>query len=286
MTMGICPINKIYNAGTIPHGQRFSAGQILMVRGSQMDFTLNDHGEMSVFKKRGNRTSAVFKLFNRHPQGGQSFEAWHRDVYKAANLIDWAGYNHEKAAIDAIITQTSSPKLRQRAIQENTDYLALVNLRISQEQTKKKSTKFPDGEAESFNRLKLKANWGKDSGSAKRCEKYCISKSKGGTSCFAEGKECVKCGGLSHFQTSKLCPEENVKQATARKLEEAEDSDCDGSEESCGRILESISISVGKVEVRKKNSILYRTTRKKDFEIGGSLDRATLNANIVFLRDI
>ena len=48
MTMGICPINKIYNAGTIPHGQRFLAGQIPMVRRSQMDFTLNDHGEMSV----------------------------------------------------------------------------------------------------------------------------------------------------------------------------------------------------------------------------------------------
>ena len=53
MTMGICPINKIYNAGTIPHGQRFLAGQIPMVRGSQMDFTLNDHGEMSVFNFRG-----------------------------------------------------------------------------------------------------------------------------------------------------------------------------------------------------------------------------------------
>ena len=53
MTLGICPINEIYNAGTIPHSQRFLAGQIPMVRGSQMDFTLNDHGEMSVFNFRG-----------------------------------------------------------------------------------------------------------------------------------------------------------------------------------------------------------------------------------------
>jgi hypothetical protein len=52
MTMGI--INRIFNAGTIPYGQRFVAGQIPMVRGSQMDFTLNDHGEMSIFKFRGN----------------------------------------------------------------------------------------------------------------------------------------------------------------------------------------------------------------------------------------
>ena len=53
MTMGICPINKIQNTGTIPQGQRVLAEQIPMVRGSQMDFTFNDHGEMSVFDFRG-----------------------------------------------------------------------------------------------------------------------------------------------------------------------------------------------------------------------------------------
>ena len=183
----------------------------------------------NALKKRGNRNSAVFKLFNGHPQGGQSFEAWHREVYKAAKLIDWAGYNHEKAAVDAIITQTSSPKLRQRAIQENPDYLALVDLGISQEQAKKKSTKLPDGEAETVNRLKLENKklksklksgsgaGGKDSSSSKRCEKCCIGKCKGGSSCFAEGKKCTKCGGLSHFQASKLCPAKNPKQTTTRK---------------------------------------------------------------------
>ena len=49
MIMGICPINKIYNAGTIPHSQRYLAGQIPIVQGFKMDFTLNDYGEMSVF---------------------------------------------------------------------------------------------------------------------------------------------------------------------------------------------------------------------------------------------
>ena len=50
MTMQTCPINKIYNAGTIPHGKGYLAGQIPKFRGSQMDFTLNNHWEMSVFK--------------------------------------------------------------------------------------------------------------------------------------------------------------------------------------------------------------------------------------------
>ena len=47
MTMGICPINKIYNAWTTLLGQEFITGQIPMVRGSGMDFTLSNHGEMS-----------------------------------------------------------------------------------------------------------------------------------------------------------------------------------------------------------------------------------------------
>ena len=51
MTMVICPINKIHNTGTIPYGQRVLTGQIPMVKGSQMDFTLIDHGEMSNVQK-------------------------------------------------------------------------------------------------------------------------------------------------------------------------------------------------------------------------------------------
>ena len=50
-------------------------------------------------KKRGNRTSAVFKLFNSHAQGKQSFDSWHKEVYKAAKLIDWGDYNAKKAAV-------------------------------------------------------------------------------------------------------------------------------------------------------------------------------------------
>ena len=47
----------------------------------------------AALKKRGNRTSAVFKLFNAHSQGSQSFDSWHKEVRKAAQLIDWTGYN-------------------------------------------------------------------------------------------------------------------------------------------------------------------------------------------------
>ena len=44
-------------------------------------------------RKRGNRTAAVFTLFNGQAQGRKSFESWHRGVHKAAKLIDWTGYD-------------------------------------------------------------------------------------------------------------------------------------------------------------------------------------------------
>ena len=52
---------------------------------------------------KGNRTSAVFKLFNSNKQGSQSFDSWHQKVIKAAKLIDWTDYDWEKAAVDAMI---------------------------------------------------------------------------------------------------------------------------------------------------------------------------------------
>ena len=70
----------------------------------------------AALKKRGNQTSAVFKLFNTHAQGLQSFDSWHKEIRKAAQLIDWTGYNADSATVDAIVTQTSSTKLQQRAI--------------------------------------------------------------------------------------------------------------------------------------------------------------------------
>ena len=105
----------------------------------------------ATLKKRGNRTSAVFKLFNAHSQGLQLFDSWHKEVRKAAQLIDWTGYNADSTTVDAIMTQTPITKLQQRAIQENPTYNEIVNLGISQEQAKKKAAKLPDGESEVVN---------------------------------------------------------------------------------------------------------------------------------------
>ena len=153
-------------------------------------------------KKRGNRTSAVFKLFNTHTQGSQSFDSRHKEIRKAAQLIDWTDYDADKAMVDAIVMQTSSTRLQQRSIQENPSYDEIMNLSISQEHAKKKATKLPDRESKAVNRLqaevhqlkfKLSKNFygkkDKTDGSSqpkkKTCEKCAIWKCKGGENCIA-----------------------------------------------------------------------------------------------------
>lgn len=211
-------------------------------------------------KKRGNRTSAVFKLFNGHGQGSQSFESWHTEVYKAAQLIDWTGYDAETAAVDAIIMQTSSSKLQQRAIQENPNYQELVDLGISQEQAKKKSTKLPDGESETVNRLKMENKKLKDriktgsGGTKQKCAKCCILKCRGGSNCFAEGKKCNKCGGSGHFGLSKLCPKNKTE--TTSRVSDAEDSGTDESTEEVDRIMVQYE-TVNRVEEKNKKDSIH-----------------------------
>ena len=180
----------------------------------------------NALKKRGNRTSAVFKLFNTHHQGSQSFDTWHREVRKAALLIEWTGYDADSATVDALVTQTSITKLQQRALQENPTYDELVQLGVSQEQAKKKAAKLPDGEKETVRRLQSKAKKTQPKGYTKKdksdtakkkgCEKCGIWKCTGGDSCFALGKSCNACKKTGHFAASKLCAKKSV---TARKIQ-------------------------------------------------------------------
>ena len=229
-------------------------------------------------QKRGNRTAAVFKLFNNNPQGSKSFDAWHTEIYKAAQLIDWTGYGQDHAAVDAIIMQTSSSKLQQRSLQENPTYLELVDLGISQEQARRKATKLPDGDKEVVIRLKdenkkLKDRLKKDP--KKTCPKCCLAKCRGGSNCFAEGKKCNKCGGSSHFAASKLCSKNKVE--TSRRIGEADKTGSDESgDEKCGRILDQ-SITVNRLEEKNKDSIYskLKVTSHDDTQFEAKMRMAT-----------
>ena len=82
------------------------------------------------------------------PQGRKTFDSWHKKVYEAAEQVDWDGYNAERAAVDAIVMQTRSTKLQQKAIQDNPSFEELVKMGISEEQAKMKADSLSDGECE------------------------------------------------------------------------------------------------------------------------------------------
>ena len=76
-------------------------------------------------------------LLSNFPQGAKSFERWPQEISNAARLISYDNYHWKQAAVDAMILQTSCPKLRERALQENTTYDSLMKLGIAKEQSAK-----------------------------------------------------------------------------------------------------------------------------------------------------
>ena len=193
-------------------------------------------------KKRGNRSAAVFKLFARMNQGGKTFESWYTEVYEAAKRIDWTGYGAETATVDALIMQTSSHKLQQKAIQENPKYNEMVDLGISMEQAKKKAESLPDGEGAETTRAleqevrKLKQRLEKKEVVRDTCRSCVLPRCKGGENCPAKDKKCHRCDGIGHFTRSQLCPKKKKDQENkVKKVQDGEEER--DSDSSVGRVL-------------------------------------------------
>ena len=88
------------------------------------------------------RTNKVIQrnmLLSNFPQGAKSFERWSQETNNAASLISYDNYDWKQAAVDAMILQTPCPKLRERALQENTTYDSLMKLSIAKEQSAKRA---------------------------------------------------------------------------------------------------------------------------------------------------
>ena len=69
--------------------------------------------------------------------------------------MDWTDYNHERVLVDGIMMQTSSGKLRRKALQDNPGYETLTKMGISLEQAKGKAeaTQFTRALQEELRRL-------------------------------------------------------------------------------------------------------------------------------------
>ena len=170
-------------------------------------------------------------------------------------MIDYNDYDWKQAAVDAILLQTSNAKLRERALQENTSYDALMRLGIAKEQSAKGAALLEQASGgSSHSKIKVEEEVrrlqhendrlrSRNNGNCSRCGRNsCLQGSK----CPANGQKCHKCGNDNHF--SKMC---RTKQANEKglskhpkkgkkknrsfgQLSSAEESE---SEESSGRVV-------------------------------------------------
>ena len=108
--------------------------------GNVLDTDTFDEAVQKIRGKLSERTNKIVQrnmLLSNFPQGDKSFEKWSQQVSEAAKLIDYANYDWKQAAVDAMILQTSSSKLREKALQENINYECLLKIGIAKEQSEK-----------------------------------------------------------------------------------------------------------------------------------------------------
>ena len=67
-------------------------------------------------------------------QGSKSLEKWSREITEAAKLIDFANYDWKDAAMDAMMLQTNSGKLREKVLAENPTCEQVLKLGIAKKQ--------------------------------------------------------------------------------------------------------------------------------------------------------
>ena len=72
-----------------------------------------------------------------YPQGSKSFDRWYKEVSNGAKIINYDNYDWKQATVDAILLQTSNPKVRERALQENITYDSILTMGITKEQSMK-----------------------------------------------------------------------------------------------------------------------------------------------------
>ena len=88
-------------------------------------------------KERTNKIVQRNMLLSNYPQGTKSFEKWSQEISEAAKLIDYDNYDWKQAAVDAMLLQTTSLKLREKALSENVTYDELLKIGITKEQSEK-----------------------------------------------------------------------------------------------------------------------------------------------------
>ena len=93
----------------------FQHGGVLEEESFDQTIAKNSNG----LKSRRNSVVQQNLLLANFPQGTKTFDRWSKEITNAAKLNNYTNYNWKQAAIDAILLQTSNPKLWECALQEN-----------------------------------------------------------------------------------------------------------------------------------------------------------------------
>ena len=206
--------------------------------------------------ERTNSTVQRNLLLTNHPQGSKSFEKWSKEITNTAKLISYDNYDWKSAAVDAMLLQTSNPKLRERALQEDMDFDKFLKLGIAKEQSSKgaaqlevasgQSAHYSSNEVEEIRRLrsenkKLRKK-ADNSKVSEKCDRCGYDNCPGGQQCHAYGKSCTKCKKPNHF--SKVCrsktsskPPSKYKQKNVRRVSSSDSSESSSDDSLCGRII-------------------------------------------------
>ena len=172
--------------------------------GNVLDTDTFDEAVRKIRGRLSERTNKIVQrnmLLSNFPQGDKSFEKWSQQVSEAAKLIDYANYDWKQAAMDAMILQTSSGKLREKALQENIGYEGLLKIGIAKEQSEKGAAMLEQASGqnrveEEVRRLRLenevlksngRSNQKRDQRDKKPCTRCGSDRCSQGTKCAAIG---------------------------------------------------------------------------------------------------
>ena len=200
-------------------------------------------------KARTNATVQRNLFLTSYPQGNKSFDRWSKEISNTARLISYENYDWKAAPVDAMLLQTSNPKLRERALQEDIDYDKFLKLGIVKEQSVKGAAQLEQASGQSttsseteevrrlrFENKKLKKQATKQGTKhVSNCERCGYTNCKRGNQCPAMGQSCSSCKKPNHF--SKMCKSKSKTSRTVKRLSSAENSDDSDDSDFCGRIV-------------------------------------------------
>ena len=203
-------------------------------------------------KERTNSTVQRNLLLTSFPQGSKSFEKWSKEITNTAKLISYTNYDWKAAAVDAMLLQTSNPKLRERALQEDMDFDKFLKLGIAKEQSTKGAaqlavasgqTSNSSNETEEIRRLRTENKQLRERTSKMHVQELCsrcaYEGCPSGEHCPAMGQKCDNCKKMNHFaRACRKKPKPKKKgrgknKSTINRVTSDENSDSDSEESVC-----------------------------------------------------